>query len=129
MTGTIDFKHDEVNDVLIVTPHWNIENLEDCKVWYNQWVEFCTPLNRKLDCIMVLKDFRVSANCSVEWGKYRVKALQNFSRFSYRVNQDLITGIFVKTSGVRYNASTKEANSVEAAIAAIKEDRKKEGIS
>lgn len=129
MAGTIDFKHDEVNDILVVTPHWRIESKEDCETWYNQWVENCTKFNRKMDCIMILSDFYVKASYSVEWGQYRVKALQNFTRFSYRVNQDLITGIFVKTSGARFNASTNEASTLEAAIEAILEERKKVGLN
>lgn len=86
------------------------------------------PFNRKMDAIMILNDFYVKASYSVEWGHYRVKVLHEYTRFSYRVNPDLATGIFIKTSGARYNASTKEASSVEAAINAIQNDRKEAGI-
>ena len=40
-----------------------------------------------------------------------------------------MTGVFIKTSGVRYHAATKEAKTVESAIIAIKEERKNAGIS
>ena len=127
MKGTIDFKHDKESDIVIATLHWNIESVEDCEIWYKQWVDFLTPFKRKVDAIMVLDDFHVKASYSVEWGKYRVKILHDYTRFTYRVNSDLTTGIFVKTSGARYNASTKEANSVEAAKEAIRKDRENEG--
>ncbi len=125
MKGTIDFSHDEKNDIVIATPHWNVETKEECEIWYNQWVEYLSKFDRKMDVIMILNDFNVRASYSVEWGHYRVKVLHEFTRFSYRVNPNLSAGIFIKTSGIRYNASTNEANSLEAAIAAIMEDRKK----
>ncbi len=128
MTGTIDFKYDEENDIVIATPHWSIGSKEDCEIWYNQWVGFLAPFKRKMDAIMVLDDFYVKANYSVEWGHYRVKVLQEYTRFSYRINPNLTTGIFIKTSGARFNASTNEASSLEAAIKAIQNDRKAAGI-
>lgn len=128
MKGTIDFKYDEENDVVIAIPHWKIETKEDCEIWYNQWVEYITSFKRKMDAIMILNDFYVKASYSVEWGQYRTKILKEYTRFSYRINPDLATGIFIKTSGARYNASTKEASSLEAAINAIQNDRKEAGI-
>ena len=129
MKGTIDFTYDEKNDIVIATPHWKIETKEDCEIWYNQWVDYLAPYNRKMDAIMILNDFHVKASYSVEWGHYRVKILKEYTRFSYRINPDLTTGIFIKTSGARYNASTKEASSLEAATEAILKDREVEGVS
>ena len=128
MKGTIDFKHDTINDVVIAIPKWNIQTKEDCEVWYKQWEDFLSKFNRKMDAIMVLNDFNVESGIAAEWGEYRAKLINNYTRFSYRVNPNLVTGIFIKTSGVRYNASSKEANSLESAIHAIKEDRKKSGL-
>lgn len=125
MKGSIDFKYDETNDVVIATLHWSIESVEDCKIWYQQWVDFLAPFKRKMDVVMILDDFHVKASYSVEWGQYRARVIHDYTRFTYRVNADLSTGIFVKTSGARYNASTNEANSVEAAIEAIHKDREK----
>jgi len=126
MEGTIEFYHDEENDIVIVTPHWNIETNEDCELWYNQWVDFATKFGRKMDAIMILDDFFVKAGVSVEWGHFRVKILKEYTRFTYRVNPELTTGIFIKTSGTRYNASTNEASSLKAAIDAIYKDRENE---
>ena len=128
MKGTMEFNYDEKNDIVIVTPHWRIETKEDCEIWYNQWVDYLEKFGRKIDAIMVLNDFYVKAGVSVEWGHYRVKILKEYTRFTYRVSPDLATGIFIKTSGIRYNASTNEANSVEAAIEAIRNDREKNGV-
>lgn len=128
MTGTMEFNYDEAHDIVIVTPHWRIETKEDCETWYNQWVDYAIQFGRKMDAIMVLNDFYVKAGVSVEWGQYRVKILKEHTRYTYRVSPELTTGIFIKTSGIRYNASTNEANSVEAAIQAILSDREKDGI-
>lgn len=129
MKGIINFKHDTANDVIIVEPHWNIETKEDCEIWYNQWADYMSKFKKKMDVIMILDDFNVHASIGKQWGEYRVKVLSNFTRFSYRVNSNLMTGIFVKTSGVRYNASSKEASSIEGAVHAIKEDIKAAEIS
>ena len=69
MKGIMDFSYDESNDIIIATPHWNIETLEDCEVWYNQWVDYISKYNRKMDVVMILDDFNVKASFSVEWGR------------------------------------------------------------
>jgi len=128
MTGIINFKHDTINDIVIATPHWKIETSEDCKVWYDQWVDYLKKFNRKVDCIMVLDDFSISGEIAAEWGEYRAKVIKDLTRFSYRVNPNLLTGIFIKTSGVQYNASSKEAKTLDSAVEAIKEERLKAGV-
>lgn len=125
MTGTILFEHDRLNDVIIAKPKWNIETKEDCEVWYKQWSDYLSKFGKKIDIVVVLNEFKVAAAVSELWGEHRAKLNNTFFRFSYRVTPDLMTGIFIKTSGVRYHAATKEANSIESAIFAIKEERKK----
>lgn len=128
MKGIIEFKHDTVNDIVIAIPKWKIETEEDCEIWYKQWVDYLKKFGRKVDCIMVLDEFSVHGQVASHWGEYRAKVINELTRFSYRVNPDLYTGIFIKTSGVRYNASSKEAKSLESAIEAIKEERKMVGF-
>ncbi len=128
MTGEIIFEYDEQNDIVTAIPKWNIETDEDCKVWFKQWEDYISKFGRKVDCIMILDDFNVKSDVAAEWGKYRVDLVNNYTRFSYRVNSNLVTGIYIKTSGIRYNGPSNEANSKEAAIHAIMEDRKKAGI-
>ncbi len=127
MTGTISFEHDKINDIVIAKPVWQIETKEDCEVWYKQWYDYLSKFGKKVDCIVLLDKFKVEASVAEAWGEYRAKLNNNFFRFSYRVNPELLTGIFIKTSGVRYHAATKEAKNIESAILAIKEERKNAG--
>jgi len=125
MTGTINFNHDKVNDIVIAQPKWIIESKEDCEIWYQQWADYLSKFGKKIDIVVDLKEFKVAPQIAEGWGEYRAKLNNSFFRFSYRVSPELLTGIFIKTSGVRYHAATKEANSIESAIVAIKEERKK----
>jgi hypothetical protein len=125
MKGTINFTHDTTNDIVIATPNWKIETQEDCELWYQQWVDYLKKFDRKVDCIMVLNTFSVKGDIAEKWGEYRTRVIKDYTRFSYRINVNLLTGIFIKTSGVRYNASSKEAKDIESAIAAIMDERKK----
>jgi hypothetical protein len=128
MIGTISFEHDKSNDIHIARPNWNIETKEDCEIWFQQWNDYLSKIGKKVDMIVILDNFKVSTNVAEIWGPYRAKVNNDFFRFSYRVNPELVTGIFIKTSGVRYHAATKEAKTVESAIVAIKEERKAAGI-
>jgi hypothetical protein len=128
MKGTIIFEHDKVNDIFFAKPLWNIETKQDCEIWYQQWSDYLTPFEKKIDIVINLNEFKVASQIAEVWGEYRAKLTNSFFRFSYRVNPELITGIFIKTSGIRYHAGTKEAISIDSAIVAIKEERKKEGV-
>ena len=129
MEGTMKFEHDKVNDIYVATPNWNIETKEDCEKWYKQWYDYLSKIGKKVDMVVILDNFKVASSVAAEWGEYRAKLNNDFFRLSYRVNPDLMTGVFIKTSGVRYHAATKEAKTVESAIIAIKEERKNAGIS
>lgn len=128
MKGTISFEHDKINDIVIAKPLWKVETKEDCEIWYQQWYDYLSKFGKKVDCVVLLDQFKVVATIAETWGEYRAKLNNNFFRFSYRINPELITGIFIKTSGVRYHADTKEAKNIESAVMAIKEERKKAGI-
>ena len=125
MIGTIIFEHDRINDIIIAKPKWNIESKEECEIWYQQWADYLSKFGKKIDIVVVLSEFKIAPQFADAWGEYRAKLNNTFFRFSYRVNPELLTGILIKTSGVRYHAATKEANSIESAIVAIKEERKK----
>jgi hypothetical protein len=128
MNGTIEFQHDKINNLIIAKPKWIIETKEDCELWFKQWSNYFSKFGKKVDVIVVLDSFKVATAIAAEWGEYRAKLNNNFFRISYRVNPDLMTGIFIKTSGIKYHAQTKEAKTVESAIFAIKEEREKAGI-
>jgi hypothetical protein len=120
LPGSIDFVHDAENDVLIATPRWRISTDEDCEVWYRQWVGHLSGYGRKMDCVMVLDEFHVDAAIASKWGEYRARINNDHLRFSYRVHSDWMVRTFVLTSGLKYNAATGEAASIEAAIEGIK---------
>jgi hypothetical protein len=125
MPGTIDFRYDSVNDVVIATPRWNIATKGDCETWYAQWEAHLSKYERKVDCVVVLNDFHVDPAIASEWGEYRARLNNAHFRHSFRVQADSIVKLFVQTSGVRFNAATSEAETVEAAIEGILEARKK----
>jgi hypothetical protein len=128
MVGTISFDHDKINDIIIAKPNWLIETNEECEIWFQQWHEYLSKFKKKVDIVVILDNFKVAASIAEKWGEYRAKLNNEYFRFSYRVNPELITGIFIKTSGVRYHAASKEAKTIESAFVAIKEERKKAGV-
>ena len=106
MKGTLRFRYDSENDVVIATPHWNIETKEDVLVWFGQYESYMKRFGRKMDVIIVLDDFKIGPTIGVVWGEYRASVHQRFTRFTYRVNSDNRVKLFVNTSGVRYNVAT-----------------------
>jgi hypothetical protein len=125
MPGTIDFKYDAASDIVIATPKWKIVTKEDCQVWFNQWASYLSRYKRKVDCVVMLDDFHVDPSIASAWGEYRAKLNINYFRHSFRVNADATVKLFIKTSGVRFNAATGEAASIEDAIQGILGARKK----
>jgi hypothetical protein len=126
--GRIEFNYDTNNDLIIAYPFWKIVTEEDCIKWYKQWTSYLNGFNRKMDCIIVLDHFVVDSSISSIWGFYRSKITTENMRFSYRVNVNLATGVYIKTSGVNYNSPAKDAESIESAIEAIMEERKMAGV-
>jgi hypothetical protein len=129
MAGTIVFEHDTINDIIIAKPVWKVTSLEDCEIWYNQWVDYLSKFNRKMDVVIILDDFTIDVGIAAEWGKYRAMINNDHTRFSYRINPTLLTGAFIKTSGSIYHAASDEAPSIEMAYEAIKADRKKFNVT
>jgi hypothetical protein len=127
MPGTIDFQFDYARDILVATPKWRLSTKEDCEAWFSQWEKHLSKYKRKVDCVVVLDDFHVDPAIAPAWGEYRAKLNISFFRHSFRVNADSTVKLFIKTSGIRFNAATGEAISVEAAIEGILEARKKQG--
>jgi hypothetical protein len=127
MPGTIDFKYDATNDIVVAVPRWTIASREDCELWYSQWAAQLSKYGRKVDCVVVLDEFHVDARIASEWGEYRAKLNTSYFRHSFRVHADPTVKLFIQTSGVRFNAATGEAPTVEDAIAGILAARKKAG--
>ena len=127
MPGTIDFRYDAAKDIVVAVPNWNIVTKQDCEVWYGQWYNHLSKYKRKIDCIVVLDDFHVDPAIAATWGEYRAKLNKEHFRYSYRVNADPTVRLFCKTSGVRFNAASAEAPTVEDAIEGIMDSRKRLG--
>jgi hypothetical protein len=123
MPGTMKFQYDTVNDVVIGIPSWKIETREDAAEWYRQWEVYMSRFNRKMDVVVILDKFEVATAVGPIWGEFRARVHQNFTRYNFRVHSNTRVQLFVNTSGVRYNVSTLEADTVEDAIEGIKEAR------
>lgn len=123
MKGRIRFHYDALNDIVVATPHWCIENAEDAREWYKQYKDYMSRFGRPMDFVVVLDHFEVKAAAGTVWGEYRAKVHQQFIRFSYRVHSTNRVKLFVNTSGVRYNVATQEAASIEDAVEGIKASR------
>jgi len=119
VSGTIQFDYDGRNDIVVATPRWHIRTREDCEIWYHQWVDYLATFGRRVDCVMVLDDFHVEPEIATVWGEYRARINNQYTRLSYRVHSDWAVRLFAATSGVRYNAPSDAAPSVEAAVEAI----------
>jgi hypothetical protein len=126
MPGTIGFTYDKANDIVVAVPKWTIASQQDCEAWFGEWAAHLSKYGRKVDCVVVLDDFHVDAKIAAEWGEFRARLNNTYFRHSYRVHANQTVRLFVQTSGVRFDAATGEAASVEDAIAGILEARKAE---
>lgn len=123
--GSIDFRYDAENDVIVAIPHWNIETREDVLAWYEQYETYMGTFNRKMDFVVILDDFTIGPAIGPFWGEYRAKIHQRFARHNYRVHSSNRVKLYVNTSGVRYNVATEEAATLEDAIEGIKVARQR----
>jgi hypothetical protein len=125
MGGTIRFDYDKANDLYVVVPKWNIETDEDCKAWHQQYVDFLGKLNKRVDMILILDDFRIGAKVGPVWGKYRADIINRFTRFSVRVHADAKVATFVATSAALHDSVADEARDVPTAVQLILEKRRR----
>ena len=127
MSGTIDFRHDAATDIVFVTPHWTLQTHQDVLLWYQQYVDYCESNfpGRRVDMIIELSDFHIGPSIAAEWGVYRARVHQSFTRHSCRVNADLRVRLHVLTSGARHNvaAQTDEVSTLEEAVKVIEAKR------
>jgi hypothetical protein len=59
MKGTIRFQYDTVHDIHIAHARWTIETEDDCKLWAQQFVQYFTPLGKRVDVIFTCDEFRI----------------------------------------------------------------------
>jgi hypothetical protein len=127
MPGRIDFTYDTASDIVVAVPKWTIASQQDCEAWFDEWEAYLSKYGRKVDCVVVLDDFHVDTQIAARWGEYRAKLNNTYFRHSYRVHADQTVKLFIQTSGVRFNAASGEAATVEDAVAGILDARKKAG--
>ncbi len=124
MKGTVQFRYDAVNDVVIATVRWRIETEEELQAWYGLWCTYMQQFGRKMDCILVVDELSLGPKIGARWGEYRAKVHKQFVRYNYRVHPSSQVKLFVNTSSVRYDISREEAATVEDAIEGIKAQRR-----
>jgi hypothetical protein len=130
MAGTVDFRHDVRNDIVVCTPHWTMETAEDCRAGFKQCDDYFSQFYRKIDVVFVLDDLKISGDMIGVWGEYRTKMVDNYIRYTRRVKPTMMVNIAVmlSLSGAKNKNPNGVADSVEAGIAEIKADRAKAGI-
>lgn len=128
----IDFRYDLVNDIVIATDHWTLRTREDVLAWHEEWKQGLKHfrVEHMPDVVIVLDDFQVADTVLSLWGEYWADLTNHYMGITYRVrsNTAAVHGAIL-TSGVRYNAHTCEAGSVEAAIEGIRAIRRRAQLS
>jgi hypothetical protein len=127
----IDFRYDLVNDIVIANVQWTLCTREDVLAWHQEWRHGLKQftLEHKPDVVIVLDDFHVRDEALSLWGEYRADLTHKYMGINYHVRGDTAVRVTIITSGVRFNASTAEANSVEEAVECIKAIRRRAQLS
>jgi hypothetical protein len=125
MKGTIQFRYDKVHDIHIARAKWTIETEEDCKVWAQQFVEYFTPLDKRVDVIFDCDEFRIGKGIGSVWGRYRADINNRFTRFTVRVYVDARVATFTATSAALHNSVADEAPDIASAVQLIEEKRRR----
>jgi hypothetical protein len=129
LTGTIDFRHDTVNDIVIVRPRWTLDTPVEVTRWYEMHVRyFAGRFQGPKDVIVLNAAFDVTAKVASLWGQYRARLHETYIRFSIRVNSNPRVLASTATSAVRHSltsVATLEAASMEEATAVILEARER----
>ncbi len=126
MPGNLDFQYDAENDVVIVVSHWHVEREDELEPWYREWADYFETNfpGRRMDLVIELTDFQISPAVAARWGEVRARVHKNYTRHSFRVHPNARVRLFVNTSGVRYDAATAEAATIEDAIEGIRAARR-----
>jgi len=120
VAGTIDFRHDTTNDIVVSRPRWTLAGSVDVMRWYQMHASyFGARFQDKKDVIVVNDAFDVSPRVATLWGQYRARLHETYIRFSVRVNNNARVRLTTNTSAARYSISALESPTVEDAIAAI----------
>jgi hypothetical protein len=118
--GTIDFRHDIVNDIVIQTPRWTLDSPVEVMRWYQvQASYFAQRFREKKDVIILNGAFDVTPQVGTLWGQYRAKLHEVYVRHSVRVANSPRVRLTTNTSAARYSISALEALTLDEAVLAI----------
>lgn len=125
MKGTIDFRYDFDNEIVIARPRWHIDTPAEAMRWYQLSSRYFTArFSSPKDLIIVEDAFRVAPEVRPLWLGYRDKALDAFVRLAVYVtssSQPRLAFVTPVTSGARGSGVGRmETPTVEDAIAAIR---------
>jgi hypothetical protein len=122
--GRIRFAYRALYDVVIATVDWALNTEEDVLTWYEEYQRYFTStFDRKVDVIFELANFTVSPKIAALFGEYRAKMLREFTGLTYRVHLSTTARTLMYTSSALTGAPANEFPSIEAAIAALENDR------
>jgi hypothetical protein len=120
IAGTVDFRHDTTNDIVISRPRWTLETSVDVMRWYQMHASyFGARFQEKKDMVVVNDAFDVSPRVATLWGQYRARLHETYVRLSVRVNNNARVRLTTNTSAARYSISAVESTTEEEAVAAI----------
>jgi len=123
-SGTIDFSHDTLNDLVVIRSRWTLDSSLEVSRWYHIQAGFFTTRFRERKDVILLNDaFDITLQVAELWGKYRARLHEVYFRLSARVGSTPRVELTTNTSGVRYAIRSVECASLEDAIAAIRASR------
>jgi hypothetical protein len=114
-------------DVVIVTVSLRIQTEHDVRAWveeYSGYFKTNFP-GRKVDVILDLQGFELSAKAASAFGVARAQMLSEFNGLTYRVHIASTARVAMYTSSVLTGAPANEYRTISEAIAALLEDRRK----
>jgi hypothetical protein len=122
--GTIDFRYDAVNDLVVSRPRWVLTSSIEVMRWYQMHASyFGGRFNDRKDLIVLNDAFDVTPQVATLWGQYRARLHETYVGLSVRVNSNARVRLTTNTSAARYTISALECPSLEEAIAAIRAAR------
>jgi len=118
--GTIDFRHDAVNDIVVLRARWTLDTPMEVMRWYQMQAGYFGARFQERKDVIVLNDaFDVTPRVATLWGQYRARLHESYIRYSVRVGNNARVRLTTNTSGVRYTISSLECATIEEATTTI----------
>ncbi len=118
--GTVEFRYDVDNDVVIATPRWTLASTGDVTRWYQVHASYFGGRFRDPKYLVTVNDaFDLAPGIAALWGSYRAKLHEAYVKSSVSVNSNPRVRLTTNTSGARYGIGALQTNTVDEALAAI----------